>query len=173
MRSTLHQCQMFGHSRAGRARGAGCAQAPAIVHDNAQEGAIGFTPSRCAVSTLENLAGCNSRSLYSHRRAATSPAAAVSRVRGSLHFASGTHSYGARLQPRSIIRATGSNRSRAHTCPMKPASQFFAYRDFLLHFGVLSCDRFDGSNKPSKWSRDLGKVTQGLGKTTRAGRGHV
>lgn len=60
------------------------------------------------------------------------------------------NSYGARLQPRSIIRATGLPSDTAHSATVKPSYQLTADR-YLSHFRVLSFVRLDRF-KPSEAS---------------------
>lgn len=141
MSLSLHQRQMRTDTERGLARGVAYPFTPAVVHDNAQVGAMA-SPRRCAViSSLVKLGGAvKSPVLFTRipdRRAAPSTAAAVSRVRGSSSCASGTKSYGARLRPRSIIRATGLPSDTAHTAPVKPFQQAVADR-VTVHLCVLS-----------------------------------
>lgn len=138
MRSTLHQHQRCAQTERGYTRGASSAHI--LVADYQLQESAMVSPSRCAVSTLENLAGALAPVLFTRipdRRAVTPPAAAVSGACGLLHHASRTHSYGARLQPRSIIRATGLPSDTAHSATVKPSFQFIADR-YLSHFNRLS-----------------------------------
>lgn len=134
--ATLHQHQRCTQTERGYTRGASSAHI--LVADYQLQDWSGLR-TRAGITNPPQrqeavMASCHR---IPDRRAVSSPAAAVSRVRGSLRFASGTYSYGARLQPRSILSATGSNRSRAHTCPMKPSYQLRAYR-VTIHPNDLS-----------------------------------
>lgn len=131
MLPTLHQHQRCTQTERGYTRGASSAHILGADYQ-LQESAMA-SPSRCAViSSLVKLGGAVKSPVpftrIPDRRAVTPPAAAVSGACGLLHHASRTHSYGARLQPRSIIRATGLPSDTAHSAPVKPSLQFLADR---------------------------------------------
>jgi hypothetical protein len=139
MRSALNQHQMGTDTERGLSLAWGVCRFALAAH-KAQESATGFSL-RCAVTLPVNLAGASVPVLFTRipdRRAASSTAAAVSGACGLLHHASRTHSYGARLQPRSILSATGLPSDTAHSATVKPSLQFLADRYFLRHFCVLS-----------------------------------